>query len=176
MLLLDEIARQVMQIDFSRNTEHRIDFVKACEQLPQANLSVKQAQRHWDQFRRRLREYNKRESEFVSLARLEVNKEASFGNTCEKRVNFLKRMKLYDQRLQQTVQKPHSMFQSDFQSAKPTKILKKIEKRDSKLALATQHYSRFILGPEPNPQQAKFFDRIHMSELKESVAMVRFAS
>lgn len=59
-------------------------------------LSVKQAQKHWEQLRRRLREYNKRESEFIALARLELSKDASFTNSCEKRVSFLKRMKLYD--------------------------------------------------------------------------------
>jgi hypothetical protein len=99
MLVLDEVAKQVGQIDFSRGLERRIDFVKVCESLPQVNLSVKQAQKHWEQFKRRLREYNKRESEFIALARLEVSKESNFGQTCEKRVNFLQRMKIYDQRL-----------------------------------------------------------------------------
>ena len=43
MLLLDEIAKQVFQIDFSRGLERKIDFVKACDGLPQVSLSVKQA-------------------------------------------------------------------------------------------------------------------------------------
>jgi hypothetical protein len=34
MLVLDEVMRQAMQIDFSRNLERRIDFVKVCESLP----------------------------------------------------------------------------------------------------------------------------------------------
>jgi 3-methyladenine DNA glycosylase/8-oxoguanine DNA glycosylase len=99
MLLMDEIARQVMQIDFSRGGERFIDFVKACDAIPQTNLSVKQAQKLWEQFKRRLREPNRRESEFVTLTRMEIKHEASFAPGCEKRVGFLKRMKLYDQRM-----------------------------------------------------------------------------
>lgn len=96
MLILDEIAKQVGQIDFSRGLERKIDFVKVCESLPQVNLSVKQAQKYWDQFKRRLREYNRKESEFIAMTRLEVASEPSFSGTCEKRVGFLKRMKIYD--------------------------------------------------------------------------------
>jgi hypothetical protein len=89
MLVIDEVAKQVGLIDFSRGQERRIDFVKICEALPQANLSARQAQKHWEQFKRRLREYNKRESEFIAMTRLEVSTEANFSSTCEKRVNFL---------------------------------------------------------------------------------------
>lgn len=43
------------------------------------------------------------------------------------------------------------------------------------MLVATTHYSRLILGPEPNPQQAKVFDRIQMHELKADLAVLRFA-
>lgn len=181
MLVLDEVMRQAGQIDFSRALERRIDFVKVCEALPLSNLSVKQVQRHWEQFRRRLREYNRRESEFVALARLELASEAQFPNNCEKRVGFLKRMKIYDQKLhsqsnQSVFEAHHANWRSNgLQAPKPAKILRKIEKRDNKMITATQHFSKLILAPEPNPQQAKVFDRIQMHELKMDLAVVRLA-
>jgi|LakMenE01Jun11ns_1017448.scaffolds.fasta_scaffold9319933_1 hypothetical protein len=48
MLVLDDIAKQTMMIDFSRGAERCVDLIKVCENLPQANLSVKQAQKHWE--------------------------------------------------------------------------------------------------------------------------------
>ena len=75
------------------------------------------------------------------MTRLETQKEASFTNNCEKRVNFLKRMKLYDQRLHG--QANQSIFVSQTANwqtksvPKPVKILQKIEKRDNKLIVAT---------------------------------------
>lgn len=58
---------------------------------------------------------------------------------------------------------------------KPAKIMRKIEKRDIKMLQVTQHYSRLILGPEPNPQQAKVFDRIQMHELINDLAVLKWA-
>jgi hypothetical protein len=62
------------------------------------------------------------------------------------------------------------------QRQQPTKIMRKVEKRDSKVLKATQHYSKLILGLEPNPQQAKVFDRIQMHELKGDLAVLRCAN
>ena len=48
MLVLDDIVKQNFMIDFSRGSERSVDLIKVCENLPQANLSVKQAQKHWE--------------------------------------------------------------------------------------------------------------------------------
>jgi hypothetical protein len=73
MLVLDDIASQMQKFDHSLTKYDKIiDLIKVCENLPQANLSVKQSQKHWDQFRRRLREFNRKESEFISMTRSEV--------------------------------------------------------------------------------------------------------
>jgi hypothetical protein len=114
------------------------------------------------------------------MTRLETQKEASFTNNCEKRVNFLKRMKLYDQRLHG--QANQSIFVSQTANwhtksvPKPVKILQKIEKRDNKLIVATTNFRRFILAPESNPHQAQLYDRILIHDFKADLGSIRYAN
>ena len=49
LLVIDDIARQTQKFDHSLTKLDKIvDLIKVCENLPQANLSVKQSQKHWD--------------------------------------------------------------------------------------------------------------------------------
>lgn len=52
-----------------QKAEEEIDLLAVAQRLQESGMSVKQTQRCWELFRKRLREVQKRESEFVTASR-----------------------------------------------------------------------------------------------------------
>ena len=72
-----------------------IDLLSIAESLSQCGLSVKQIQRCWEQFRKRLKDVQKRESEFTTSTRMEVAQDFCHDQSSQ----FRKRLKVYEREL-----------------------------------------------------------------------------
>ena len=99
MLVLDEICSQVAPYQSLKDAKS-VDLIKVSDNLEPCNLSVKQTQRCWEKFRKSLREFQRRESEYVSLTRNEV-----LSNVCsEADSSFKSRLAVYDKHLDKAVE------------------------------------------------------------------------
>ena len=70
MLVLNELCHQLLpENGLARPADEEIDLLSVAHRLQESGMSVKQTQRCWELFRKRLRDVQKRESEFVTATR-----------------------------------------------------------------------------------------------------------
>ena len=68
-LLLNELCLQVIESGPQSASHGDIDLLSIAQKLQESGMSVKQTQRCWELFRKRLRDVQKRESEFITASR-----------------------------------------------------------------------------------------------------------
>lgn len=66
MLVINELCSSMVPFEPGRDYDREIDLVNVAESLSKCGLSVKQTQKSWEQLRKRLRDVQKRESEFIT--------------------------------------------------------------------------------------------------------------
>jgi len=70
LLVLNELCLQVLpENGLASPPDLEIDLLTVAHKLQESGMSVKQTQRCWELFRKRLRDVQKRESEFVTATR-----------------------------------------------------------------------------------------------------------
>ena len=69
LLVLNELCLQVGQSSAACASPGDIDLLSIAHKLQECGMSVKQTQRCWELFRKRLRDVQKRESEFITASR-----------------------------------------------------------------------------------------------------------
>jgi len=92
LLVLDDMLDQVKQFSLDNKI---VDFVKISENLVNYNMSPKICIRLWENLKKNLKDLSKRENEFQTICRNEVN----IDFWTETINMFKQRIKLYDQKL-----------------------------------------------------------------------------
>ena len=96
LLVLNELCHQMVQPAALVGAHEEIDLLSVAHRLQESGMSVKQTQRCWELFRKRLRDVQKRESEFITAARQQITQDF-----CENQPTlFKKRLAFYDSSLQ----------------------------------------------------------------------------
>ena len=101
MLVINELCSHMVPFEPGRDYDKDIDLVDVAESLSSTGLSVKQTQKSWEQLRKRLRDVQKRESEFITLTRMEVMEDFCFDQSNQ----FKKRMKVYEKEIAQMAER-----------------------------------------------------------------------
>ena len=70
--MLNELCREVAGSSQSGVAQSDIDLLAIAHKLQESGMSVKQTQRCWELFRKRLRDVQKRESDFITAARKQI--------------------------------------------------------------------------------------------------------
>jgi len=92
LLVLNELCQQVIDSEGGVATEDEIDLLTVAHRLQESGMSVKQTQRCWELFRKRLRDVQKRESEFITATRQQLT-----NTFCEGQPqSFKARLAIYD--------------------------------------------------------------------------------
>ena len=95
MLVINELCEKLVPFQPGMERGNEIDLVPVAESLSQCGLSVKQTQRCWEQFKKRLRDVQKRESEFATATRMEVAQDFCHDQSSQ----FRRRLKVYEREL-----------------------------------------------------------------------------
>ena len=98
LLVLNELCHQLLGAPQADQQADEIDLLSVAQRLQESGMSVKQTQRCWELFRKRLRDVQKRESEFVTVTRQNIS-----ANLCPGQCEALKaRVKIYDAQIKTT--------------------------------------------------------------------------
>ena len=93
MLVLNELCHQISTVPPGQPFEE-IDLLSVAQKLQENGLSVKQTHRCWEIFRKKLRDVQKRESDFVTACRQRLSKsDTLFESTPQ---DFKARISVFD--------------------------------------------------------------------------------
>ena len=92
LLVLNDLCQRLQPFDPKLDTESEIDMLTIADGLKESGLSVKQIQKCWDIIKKRIRDVQKRESEFTTSTRMEVSKDFCIGQS----TLFRERLRLYE--------------------------------------------------------------------------------
>ena len=92
MLVINELCSQLVPFQPGKDYDKEIDLIPVAESLNQCGLSVKQTQRCVEQFKKRLRDVQKRESEFITGTRMDISQDFCFDQADQ----FKRRLKVYE--------------------------------------------------------------------------------
>lgn len=120
----------------SQGDQHtdEIDLLSVAQRLQESGMSVKQTQRCWELFRKRLRDVQKRESEFVTVTRQNISADLCPGQ-CEA---LKERVNIYDAQI-----KSNLMGQS---ALKTGGALEKLVGSEANLTQVLNEFDQIITG------------------------------
>ena len=95
MLVVNELCSRMVPFEPGRDYDKDIDLMDVADSLGETGLSVKQCQKSWEQLRKRMRDVQKRESEFITLTRMDVMEDFCFDQSSQ----FKKRMRVYEKEM-----------------------------------------------------------------------------
>ena len=92
LLVLNELCLQVIESGPQSASHGDIDLLSIAQKLQESGMSVKQTQRCWELFRKRLRDVQKRESEFITASRRLMTSDFCLNQAA----HFKQRVSIYD--------------------------------------------------------------------------------
>ena len=79
LLVLNELYLRMQPFCPKKDFEQEIDLLSIADSLKESAMSVKQTQKCWDLIRKRMRDVQKRESEFSTHTRIKVTEDFCYG-------------------------------------------------------------------------------------------------